>query len=67
MRDEELWKNFAWLNRFTLSLLKHIQTARTRHETSQLWLERELHAESPCWSSGLVNAASGFPALERLR
>src|ERR1700722_7790654 len=36
----------------------------SRHETSQLRLERELHAESPCWSNGLVSAGPG-PGLQR--
>src|SRR5271156_463139 len=33
---------------------------KSRHETPQLWLEREIHAESPYWSNALVGAG---PAL----
>ena len=40
IREEALRENFAWLNRFTLSLLKqHSRPHQHRDETPQLWLE----------------------------
>ena len=57
IREEALRENFAWLNRFTLSLLKqHPDRDEPRHETPQLWLERQLPAGSPYRSNTLVGA-----------
>ena len=57
IRDRHLRENFAWLRRFTLSLLKqHPEPQECGHETQQLRLERKLHAGSPYWSNRLVCA-----------
>ena len=48
IREEALRENFAWLNRFTLSLLKqHPGPYQHRDETPQLRLERRLPDASP--------------------
>ncbi len=48
IRDKNLRENFAWLNRLTLSLLeKQHPIESLAMETTQMRLERRLHAESP--------------------
>ena len=65
IRERQLRENFAWLNRFTLSLLKqHPGTAQHRHETPQLRLERRLLAGSPYRINMLVCAGPGQHALK---
>ena len=60
---QALRENFAWLNRFTLSLLKAAsRPSEPRHETSQLWLERKIHAGSHYRRNGLVCAGPGSSA-----
>ena len=40
IRNRALRKNMAWLNRFTLSLLKQHPARQPVHEAPQLWLGR---------------------------
>jgi len=41
IREKHLRENFAWLNRFTLSLIQAASRQRQpRHETPLLWMER---------------------------
>ncbi len=57
IRERHLRENFAWLNRFTLSLLKqHPGRTKPGHETPQLRLERQLLDGSPYWINMLVGA-----------
>lgn len=60
IRDKHVLESFAWLNRFTLSLLKqHPDKSRPHHETTQLRLERRLLDASRHRSNPLVGAGLG--------
>ena len=57
IREPHMRENFAWLNRFTLSLLEATsRQGQHRHETPRLRLERRLPDRSPYRGNALVAA-----------